>query len=168
MNAEELKRLTLIKSLVEEQGADGDKRWLISRLEAAEATCQSLLEQSSRWEAQALEAGVRIAELEAQVGAAREVLEVADLRGDTDLPNPADDLKPWTARMRTAWEGLRVILARADAALAGEPGERSYSAEEMREAFAAGIRYYCLKGGVGAADEARRRYPEKPQEGKGA
>jgi len=54
--------------------------------------------------------------------AAVEVLEVADLRGDTDLPHPADDLKPWTARMRTAWEGLRVILARVDKALA-EPQE---------------------------------------------
>jgi hypothetical protein len=35
-------------------------------LRAAEATCQSLREQSSRWEAQALEAEVRIAELEAK------------------------------------------------------------------------------------------------------
>ena len=167
MNAEGTKRLNLIKSLVEEQGADGDKRWIIDQLVVSEATCQSLREQSSRWEAQALEAGVRIAELEAlfalqqtrmaeathmwqeatgkqdvlpdlgdllawlmarpaelemQVEAAREVLEVADLRGDTDLPHPADDLKPWTARMRTAWEGLRVILARVDKALA-EPQE---------------------------------------------
>ena len=90
MNAEELKRLTLIKSLVEEQGADGDKCWLIvqletetrknkrllayvdgndkdAELEAAEATCQSLREQSSRWEAQALEAGMCIAELEVKL-----------------------------------------------------------------------------------------------------
>ena len=43
------------------------ERWLISRLEAAEATCQSLRDQSSRWEAQALEAGVRIVELETRI-----------------------------------------------------------------------------------------------------
>ena len=90
MNAEGTKRLALIKSLVREQGADGDKCWLIvqlateaqknerllayvdgndkdAELEAAEATCQSLRDQSSRWEAQALEAGVRIAELEMQI-----------------------------------------------------------------------------------------------------
>ena len=35
--------------------------------DAAEATCQSLLDQSSRWEAQALEAGMCIAELEVKL-----------------------------------------------------------------------------------------------------
>ena len=39
----------------------------VARAEAAEATRQFLLDQSSRWEAQALEAGVRIVELEALV-----------------------------------------------------------------------------------------------------
>ena len=87
-----------------------DHNVLTTRLEAAEATCQSLREQSSRWEAQALEAGVRIAELEAQVEAAREVLEVADLRGDTDLPYPANDPKLWSARMQDAWDALRAAL----------------------------------------------------------
>jgi len=95
MNAEGTKRLALIKSLVREQGADGDKCWLIVQLET---------------EAQALEAGVRIAELEAQVEAAREVLEVADLRGDTDLPHPANDPKLWSARMQDAWDSLRAAL----------------------------------------------------------
>jgi hypothetical protein len=74
MNAEGTKRLTLIKSLVEEQGADGDKRWLIGQLEAAETTRQSLIDQSSRWAAQALEAGVRIVELEARVRKARGII----------------------------------------------------------------------------------------------
>ena len=37
------------------------------KAEAAEATCQSLLEQSSRWEAQALEAAMCIAELEVKL-----------------------------------------------------------------------------------------------------
>jgi hypothetical protein len=87
---------------------------LSNRAEASEATCQSLREQSSRWEAQALEAGVRIAELEAQVEAAREVLEVADLRGDTDLPYPANDPKLWSARMRDAWDALRAALQPAE------------------------------------------------------
>ena len=53
---------------------------------------------------------MRIAELEAQVEAAREVLEVADLRGDTDLPYPANDPKLWSARMQDAWDALRAAL----------------------------------------------------------
>jgi hypothetical protein len=85
MNAEGTKRLTLIKSLVEEQGADGDKRWLIGQLEAAETTRQSLIDQSSRWEAQALEAGVRIAELEAQVRGLREIADQWDADKETLL-----------------------------------------------------------------------------------
>jgi hypothetical protein len=52
-----------------------DHNVLTTRLEAAEATCQSLRDQSSRWEAQALEAGVRIAELEARVRELRVALE---------------------------------------------------------------------------------------------
>ena len=37
---------------------------LTNRAEAAEATCQSLIDQSSRWEAQALEAEARLVECE--------------------------------------------------------------------------------------------------------
>lgn len=44
---------------------------------------------------------------EAIVEAAVEVLEVADLRGDTELPHPANDPKLWTARMQTAWGAPR-------------------------------------------------------------
>ena len=36
------------------------------------------------------------------MAAVEELLEVADLRGDTDLPHPADDPKLWTARMQSA------------------------------------------------------------------
>jgi len=43
--------------------------------------------------------------------AAEEVLEVADLRGDTTLPHPEDDPLTWTARMQTAWDELRAALA---------------------------------------------------------
>jgi len=43
--------------------------------------------------------------------AAEELLEVAALRGDHELPHPADDPKPWSARMSTAWEDLRAALA---------------------------------------------------------
>ena len=41
------------------------------------------------------------------IEAAEELLEVAALRGDADLPHPADDPKLWTARMQTAWDELR-------------------------------------------------------------
>ena len=40
MNTEQQKRFALIKSLVKEQGADGDKLWLIDRLETAEVLLQ--------------------------------------------------------------------------------------------------------------------------------
>jgi hypothetical protein len=74
------------------------------------------------------------------------------------------------------------LLARAAEALAGEPGERSYSAAELREAFVAGrqegMAWLALVFGLEIGDypekmrhfaeaEALRRYgPEKPQEAK--
>lgn len=35
-----------------------------------------------------------------------ELLEVANLRGDNELPSPPDDPKLWTARMQSAWDSL--------------------------------------------------------------
>lgn len=75
MNAEDQKRLEEMQAEARTVPLSEKERWLIAHLEVAEATCQSLLDQSSRWEAQALEAGVRIAELEARVRELREVLE---------------------------------------------------------------------------------------------
>lgn len=50
------------------------------------------------------------------VAALSELLEVADLRGDSDLPHPCDDPKLWTARMQTAWEDARAALAESEEA----------------------------------------------------
>jgi hypothetical protein len=47
--------------------------------------------------------------------AATELLEVAKLRGDNELPNPADDPKLWSARMQTAWIELDTALAALEA-----------------------------------------------------
>jgi hypothetical protein len=44
----------------------------------------------------------------------RELLEVADLRGDSDLPHPSDDPLLWTARMQTAWDEARAALAKVE------------------------------------------------------
>ena len=52
-----------------------DRGRLIARAEFAEATCQSLLDQSSRWEAQALEAEAHIRELETQIADAARIAE---------------------------------------------------------------------------------------------
>jgi hypothetical protein len=61
---------------------------LEKRIEAAEATCQSLREQSSRWEAQALEAGVRIAELEVKLKEyERFVMSIARAYGEGSISN---------------------------------------------------------------------------------
>ena len=43
--------------------------------------------------------------------ALEELVEVADLRGDSTLPHPADDPLLWTARMQTAWDDARAALA---------------------------------------------------------
>lgn len=40
-----------------------------------------------------------------------ELLEVADLRGDSDLPHPSKDPKLWTSRMQEAWDNARTALA---------------------------------------------------------
>jgi hypothetical protein len=39
-----------------------------------------------------------------------ELLEVATLRGDNDLPHPCNDPKLWTARMQTAWDELNDLM----------------------------------------------------------
>ena len=53
----------------------------------------------------------RIVEL---LTALEELIEVADLRGDADLPNPEDDPILWTTRMQTAWDECRIVLAKAE------------------------------------------------------
>lgn len=53
------------------------------------------------------EAAARIEELE---DALIELVEVANLRGDNELPAPPDDPLLWSARMQTAWdEAERVV-----------------------------------------------------------
>ncbi len=54
-------------------------------------------------------------EKEELLDAARELLEVATLRGDTLLAHPAEDARLWTGRMQEAWDELeRVLDARED------------------------------------------------------
>ena len=89
-------------------------------LRAAETTCQSLLEQSSRWEAQALEAGVRIAELEALV---RELSQWGCMFDDGEIPACPHNKQ----LQRQEW----CLSCRADAALAGAPPEQRLSSEAL-------------------------------------
>lgn len=51
------------------------------------------------------------AERDSLRAAAVELLEVADLRGDADLPKPDEDPNLWTARMQTAWDEMRAAIA---------------------------------------------------------
>ena len=46
-----------------------------------------------------------------------ELLEVARLRGDNELPHPENDPKLWTARMQTAWDDLQAAIDDARTAL---------------------------------------------------
>lgn len=45
--------------------------------------------------------------------AVEELLTVAALRGDDQLPHPCDDPILWTARMQEAWDDLREALGEA-------------------------------------------------------
>jgi hypothetical protein len=67
-------------------------------------------------ECTAAEKAARDAQREEDAGladAVAELLEVADLRGDAELPHPCDDPKLWTARMQDAWDHLREAHAAA-------------------------------------------------------
>ena len=72
--------------------------------------------QETKWDESArittLEAA--LAERDAEVGrlrgAAEELIEVAELRGDNVLEHPANDPLLWTARMQTAWVELEEAL----------------------------------------------------------
>jgi len=57
------------------------------------------------------EHNVKITKADALCEAAQELVEVADLRGDADLPHPSNDPKLWTARMQTAWDDIRKAIA---------------------------------------------------------
>ena len=46
--------------------------------------------------------------------ASSELFEVAQLRGDNELPHPADDPLLWTARMQEAWNELECALHEQD------------------------------------------------------
>ena len=52
--------------------------------------------------------------VEALGDAVVELIAVATLRGDNELPHPADDPKLWTARMQTAWAELEALAAAQD------------------------------------------------------
>ena len=147
MNAEGTKRLALIKSLVREQGADGDKCWLIVQLET---------------EAQALEAGVP---------------EIMTVGGDTPFPLPevirilCDAADCLLLEHNYDGHGHEVIAEARDAGrklLAGEPGEVGKQvAKRLQAAFVAGADWatgFEYEEYAEAAVEADRRYPEKPQE----
>lgn len=51
--------------------------------------------------------------LRAVADAAEELFEVANLRGDNELPHPTDDPKLWTARAQIAWDELQHALTAA-------------------------------------------------------
>ena len=52
----------------------------------------------------------RVNEYPTLKAATEELIEVASLRGDNELPHPSDDPALWTARMQQAWDILANIL----------------------------------------------------------
>lgn len=59
------------------------------------------------------------------IDAAEELLKVAELRGDNELPHPANDPKLWTARMQQAWIDLEEALKNAAPQVDPGPGAGS-------------------------------------------
>ena len=55
-----------------------------------------------------------IKDLENVRDSASELLEVAKLRGDNELPCPPDDPKQWSARMQEAWYNLAIAISEND------------------------------------------------------
>ena len=197
-----------------------DDDFLISHLEAAEATCQSLLDQSSRWEAQVLEAGGRIAELEVRIKNLWErechddktVFVCQDGSGAICVSywgklkmlearvrryqEKADAVYRYTSAKPPKTDAMMAILtelslegeARADAALAGKPGEGGEQAKaELLNALAVvtllrlarGRMQHIIETAAVAMTHAEVRMtqdviaqidaafaPKKPQEGK--
>lgn len=78
----------LIQHLLRHQGPD-QMRWL-DQLQVSDYALRS-----------------RIRKLEE---AAVELIEVAWLRGDNDLPHPSDDPVLWTGRMQDAWDDLGALM----------------------------------------------------------
>lgn len=74
----------------------------------------SRLEQRARIDGGNAKLRVKLATEQARVlrleNVLTELVEVADLRGDSELPHPADDPKTWTARMQTAWDEAHAAL----------------------------------------------------------
>lgn len=58
----------------------------------------------------------RTAQLKRTAEALEELVTVADLRGDAELPHPSDDPKLWTARMQAAWDEARELVCEHRAA----------------------------------------------------
>ena len=84
---------------------------LEAKLAEAQAKVEQLLTESGVERLQhTLEVERPRADGEPLLDAADELIEVADLRGDSDLPHPCDDPKLWTARMQDAWSGLREAI----------------------------------------------------------
>jgi hypothetical protein len=97
----------------------------VARAEAAEAARQFLLDQSSRWEAQALEAGVRIAELEALVRKLQKVLSICRERLQHDKAQKAKRSGAGTSiSLRKVDHLLGIISAVLVESQAGGKGER--------------------------------------------
>jgi hypothetical protein len=67
--------------------------------------------------------------------AAAELLEVAQLRGDNELPHPCDDAKLWTARMQDAWVELDDALTLAAAPAAEAKDDRCICGHEKHVHF---------------------------------
>ena len=80
--------------------------------------------------------------------AATELLEVSDLRGDSEMPNPCDDPKLWTSRAQEAWENLRIAV---DEKEAEKPAPASpQPSREARKEVAAMLRIRAIDLGIEA------------------
>jgi len=72
-----------------------------------ESVCYHILQMTDRDEKRRLAQEIENEHLRS---ALIELVEVATLRDDNDLPHPADDDKKWTARMQEAWNTAEELV----------------------------------------------------------
>lgn len=84
----------------------GEAAEYVAALEAKLKLAESIINQtpSLAMMRELEECKAKLEAMERLRSASEELLEVAKLRGDNDMPHPANDDKLWTARMQTAWD----------------------------------------------------------------
>ena len=108
--------LAVLKSAIEERDAlKAEVERLRRQVEIEQRKVSDLDGLLAKYHEAAEQAEAELAAARPIIEVAKELLETADLRGDSVLPLPPDDPKPWSAHAQTVWNALRAALAHKEA-----------------------------------------------------